>query len=182
MSLKIEHAHLVLPYQVLQDAWLISREGKITAYGVRRFAAANVFYCGRRKRTVSHAGLCRPARPRGRGGRFPGWGRGCLCSAMRPTWPEAPPQGWPRCPAQRWRARWRAFVYTRPCGKGRRSFRRCRGWPGVHLEGPYFSQKERGAQDETIIRLPDAAEYERILEQAPCLAPLVHRPANFPVR
>ena len=40
---------------------------------------------------------------------------------------------------------------------------------GVHLEGPYFSQKERGAQDETIIRLPDAAEYERILEQAPCL-------------
>lgn len=28
MSLKIEHAHLVLPYQVLQDAWLISREGK----------------------------------------------------------------------------------------------------------------------------------------------------------
>ena len=33
MSLKIEHAHLVLPYQVLQDAWLISREGKITAYG-----------------------------------------------------------------------------------------------------------------------------------------------------
>ena len=28
MSLKIEHAHLVLPYQVLQDAWLISWEGK----------------------------------------------------------------------------------------------------------------------------------------------------------
>ena len=32
MSLKIEHAHLVLPYQVLQDAWLISREGKINLH------------------------------------------------------------------------------------------------------------------------------------------------------
>ena len=52
---------------------------------------------------------------------------------------------------------------------------------GVHLEGPYFSQKERGAQDETIIRLPDAAEYERILEQAPACA-AGPSPVNFPVR
>ena len=32
MSLKNEHAHLVLPIGCW-DAWLISREGKITAYG-----------------------------------------------------------------------------------------------------------------------------------------------------
>ena len=43
MSLKIEHAHLVLPYQVLQDAWLISREGKNHSIWVRRFDRSKRF-------------------------------------------------------------------------------------------------------------------------------------------
>lgn len=36
---------------------------------------------------------------------------------------------------------------------------------GVHLEGPYFSPKQCGAQDTTYIREPDAAEYTGLVEQ-----------------
>lgn len=35
--------------------------------------------------------------------------------------------------------------------------------PGVHLEGPYFSPKQSGAQDTTYIRNPAPAEYEKIV-------------------
>ncbi|MCE7044520.1 N-acetylglucosamine-6-phosphate deacetylase [Dyadobacter sp. CY312] len=34
---------------------------------------------------------------------------------------------------------------------------------GMHLEGPYFAQSQRGAQDPRYIRNPDAEEYEEIL-------------------
>lgn len=34
---------------------------------------------------------------------------------------------------------------------------------GMHLEGPYFAQSQRGAQDPRYIRNPDPAEYEAIL-------------------
>lgn len=35
---------------------------------------------------------------------------------------------------------------------------------GVHLEGPYFALKQRGAQDPRYIRNPDPEEYQRILD------------------
>jgi N-acetylglucosamine-6-phosphate deacetylase len=35
---------------------------------------------------------------------------------------------------------------------------------GMHLEGPYFAQSQRGAQDARFIRDPDPEEYEEILE------------------
>lgn len=34
---------------------------------------------------------------------------------------------------------------------------------GLHIEGPYFAQRQRGAQDARYIRNPDPAEYEDIL-------------------
>lgn len=37
--------------------------------------------------------------------------------------------------------------------------------PGVHLEGPYFSMEQRGAQDPRFIRNPDPAHYGPILER-----------------
>lgn len=36
---------------------------------------------------------------------------------------------------------------------------------GLHLEGPYFSMAQRGAQDPAYIKDPDPAEYMRILEE-----------------
>ncbi len=36
--------------------------------------------------------------------------------------------------------------------------------PGLHLEGPYFSMNQRGAQDPKYIRNPDPKEYEKILD------------------
>ena len=36
---------------------------------------------------------------------------------------------------------------------------------GLHLEGPYFSQNQRGAQDPRYIRNPDPTEYMEILER-----------------
>lgn len=35
---------------------------------------------------------------------------------------------------------------------------------GLHLEGPYFSMEQRGAQDPKYIKNPDKAEYEKILD------------------
>ncbi|MGQ9631863.1 MAG: N-acetylglucosamine-6-phosphate deacetylase [bacterium] len=35
---------------------------------------------------------------------------------------------------------------------------------GVHLEGPYFSHEQRGAQDPRYIKDPDPAEYSKILD------------------
>lgn len=37
---------------------------------------------------------------------------------------------------------------------------------GMHLEGPYFSMQQRGAQDPEFIRNPDPAEYEEITQAA----------------
>lgn len=37
--------------------------------------------------------------------------------------------------------------------------------PGIHLEGPYFSMEQRGAQDPRFIRYPDPSHYGPILEQ-----------------
>lgn len=41
---------------------------------------------------------------------------------------------------------------------------------GVHLEGPYFSMNQRGAQDPTCIRNPDPEEYKRILDYSDVIA------------
>jgi len=38
---------------------------------------------------------------------------------------------------------------------------------GIHLEGPYFSLNQRGAQDPKYIRDPDPKEYLEILERSP---------------
>ena len=38
---------------------------------------------------------------------------------------------------------------------------------GTHLEGPYFSLNQRGAQDPQYIRDPDPKEYMEILERSP---------------
>ncbi|MDF2988103.1 MAG: N-acetylglucosamine-6-phosphate deacetylase [Eubacterium sp.] len=35
---------------------------------------------------------------------------------------------------------------------------------GIHLEGPYFSPEQKGAQDPKYIRIPSKEEYERIFE------------------
>lgn len=40
---------------------------------------------------------------------------------------------------------------------------------GMHLEGPYFSLNQRGAQDPRHIRNPDPKEYEAILQAYPCI-------------
>ena len=37
---------------------------------------------------------------------------------------------------------------------------------GLHIEGPYFSMNQRGAQDPRYIRLPDPVEYKEVLKQS----------------
>lgn len=38
---------------------------------------------------------------------------------------------------------------------------------GIHIEGPYFSMSQRGAQDPKYIRLPDPKEYNEIIGRFP---------------
>ena len=38
---------------------------------------------------------------------------------------------------------------------------------GLHLEGPYFSMEQKGAQNEELIRNPDFNEVEEVLERTP---------------
>ena len=40
---------------------------------------------------------------------------------------------------------------------------------GMHLEGPYFSMNQRGAQDPRYIRNPDPDEYKEILSRSSCI-------------
>jgi len=40
---------------------------------------------------------------------------------------------------------------------------------GVHLEGPYFSPEQKGAQDPRYLRNPDPGEYARLLEACPSI-------------
>lgn len=41
--------------------------------------------------------------------------------------------------------------------------------PGLHLEGPYFSFEQRGAQDPAHLRQPDDGSVDRLLEFAPAI-------------
>lgn len=40
---------------------------------------------------------------------------------------------------------------------------------GMHLEGPYFSMNQRGAQDPRYIRDPDPVEYTELITRFPCI-------------
>jgi N-acetylglucosamine-6-phosphate deacetylase len=40
---------------------------------------------------------------------------------------------------------------------------------GMHIEGPYFSMQQKGAQDPRYIRYPDPAEYMEILSTSPVI-------------
>jgi N-acetylglucosamine-6-phosphate deacetylase len=40
---------------------------------------------------------------------------------------------------------------------------------GMHLEGPYFSMNQRGAQDPRYIRNPDPGEYRALVSRFPCI-------------
>ena len=53
-------------------------------------------------------------------------------------------------------------VYEEAAAKNERGSR----FLGVHIEGPYFSMAQRGAQDPRYIRDPDPAEYFEILESS----------------
>ena len=65
-------------------------------------------------------------------------------------------------------------VYERVCG-GSRARAGGSGVPGgaafigMHLEGPYFSMNQRGAQDPRYIRDPDPLEYQPLLTQFPSI-------------
>ena len=39
--------------------------------------------------------------------------------------------------------------------------------PGVHIEGPYFSAEQKGAQDSRFLRNPEPGEYTRVLDACP---------------
>lgn len=51
---------------------------------------------------------------------------------------------------------------------------------GIHLEGPYFSYKYKGAQDENYLRLPNLDEFRRLLSASGGLIRLVSLAPELP--
>jgi len=58
---------------------------------------------------------------------------------------------------------WQAANLNQPGRPGRRQ---ATIW-GLHLEGPYFSPEQAGAQDPRYLRHPDPAEYRRLIRENP---------------
>jgi N-acetylglucosamine-6-phosphate deacetylase len=48
--------------------------------------------------------------------------------------------------------------------------------PGVHLEGPYFAQAQRGAQDTNALRSPDDGSVGRVLEHSDAIRMISYAP------
>jgi N-acetylglucosamine-6-phosphate deacetylase len=169
MSLKIEHAHLVLPYQVLQDAWLISREGKITAYGCGVSPQQTFSTVIDAKGQYLTPGFVDLHVHGGAGADFRDGEEAAFVRAMQAHLAGGTTTMLATVSSTTLEGTLESLRIYEAMRQREAQLPPLPRLAGVHLEGPYFSQKERGAQDETIIRLPDAAEYERILEQAPCL-------------
>lgn len=169
MSLKIEHAHLVLPYQVLQDAWLISREGKITAYGCGVSPQQTFSTVLDAKGQYLTPGFVDLHVHGGAGADFRDGEEAAFVRAMQAHLAGGTTTMLATVSSTTLEGTLESLRIYEAMRQREAQLPPLPRLAGVHLEGPYFSQKERGAQDETIIRLPDAAEYERILEQAPCL-------------
>lgn len=169
MSLKIEHAHLVLPYQVLQDAWLISREGKITAYGCGVSPQQTFSTVIDAKGQYLTPGFVDLHVHGGAGADFRDGEETAFVRAMQAHLAGGTTTMLATVSSTTLEGTLESLRIYEAMRQREAQLPPLPRLAGVHLEGPYFSQKERGAQDETIIRLPDAAEYERILEQAPCL-------------
>lgn len=169
MSLLIQNARLVLPYHILEGAWLVCEEGRIARYGntslrqetfSETLDAGGCLLCpgfvdlhvhggaGADFRDGTEQAFLRAMQAHLAGG----------TTTMLATLSSASPD-----------------TTLQSIGVYRQLLEKERQLPpvprlaGMHLEGPYFSQKEKGAQDPALIRLPDPAEYMRILEQAPFL-------------
>ncbi len=167
MGLLIQNARLVLPYEVLEGAWLLCEEGRIAAYG-RGPLPQKTFSDS----LDAHNGYLAPGFVDlhvhgGAGADFRDGEEEAFVRAMRAhlaggttTMLATLSSASPKTTLQS------LAVYGGMLQKQKAL------WPlprmaGVHLEGPYFSPAQKGAQDEALIRLPDPAEYEAILEQAP---------------
>lgn len=169
MRLLIDHARLILPYHILPDAWLLCEEGRIAGYG--RGSAPQDGYDARLDVNGDYLspGFVDLHVHGGAGADFRDGDEASFVTAMRAhlaggtttmlaTLSSAAPETILQC----------LDVYGEML-KRQAELPPLPRMAGVHLEGPYFSQKERGAQSGDLIRLPDPAEYERILQRAPFL-------------
>jgi N-acetylglucosamine-6-phosphate deacetylase len=60
-------------------------------------------------------------------------------------------------------------AYERVAGQNRQGNSQGAAFIGMHLEGPYFSMNQRGAQDPRYIRPPDPEEYQSLLSRYKCI-------------
>ena len=167
MDLKIEHAKLILPYEILNDAWLICHEGDIVEYGCgmspqQKFS--NVFDA---KGNYLSPGFVDLHVHGGAGADFRDGKEEAFERAMRAhlvggtTTMLATISSTSLANILR-----SAHIY---CNMQKKQLSSLPRLVGLHLEGPYISKIEKGAQDETFIRLPNPAEYEYILKEVPCI-------------
>ena len=169
MRLLIEHTRLILPYHVLPDAWLICEDGRIADYGECGASqpAHDVRLNG--KGNYLSPGFVDLHVHGGAGADFRDGDEASFITAMRAhlaggtttmlaTLSSAAPETILKC----------LDVYDNML-KREAALPPLPRMAGIHLEGPYFSQEQKGAQDSGFIRLPDPVEYERILQKAPFL-------------
>lgn len=169
MSLCICNAKIILPYRVLESAWLTSRQGRIEDFGDGPVPQRTFSEVIDAQGAYLAPGFVDLHVHGGAGADFRDGEEAAFIQAMRAHLAGGTTTMLATISSTSRKA---ILKSVDTCLQMQRHPERLPPLPrmaGVHLEGPYFSTKQKGAQDEAFIRLPDEQEYEEILAAAPCL-------------
>lgn len=169
MDLKIEHAKLILPYQVLNDAWLTCHEGRIVAYGCGDSPQQTFSKVIDAKGRYLSPGFVDLHVHGGAGADFRDGEEAAFVQAMQAHLAGGTTTMLATISSASLPVMQQSIRVYRAMQEKEEQLPALPRLAGIHLEGPYFSKKEKGAQDEALIRLPEPAEYESVLQEAPCL-------------
>ena len=174
MHYLIKNARIILPDTVLQDGWLLTADSRIAAFGAGEVpdtlagTAGTVQIIDAGNRYLS-PGFIDIHVHGGDGADFRDGTREAYLRALRahlrggttsilPTLSSCSPETMKK-----------AFAVFDDLKAHEGDYEDIPNLEGIHLEGPYFAPAQAGAQDPSLLRLPDRAEYESALQEEPLI-------------
>lgn len=164
MNLLIENARIVFPDAVSEPGWLTIRDGMIQDYGVGGYAAGGSFST----RIDAKGGYLAPGfidlHVHGGGGAdFRDADEDAFLTALKTHFEGGTTTIFPTISSARIEDMLSSLESYNKLKAKEETFASIPNLAGIHLEGPYFSYEQRGAQDDSFLHAPDPAEYRRIL-------------------